>query len=257
MNIDHPLSGKRIVVTRPRGQAAPFIDKIEKAGGTAYAVPLIAFRMHEDIQDEAVLNQLFTYDWIIITSKNGVDFFMKKVKKVGMDIKTVPAKFAAIGTKTAEALKRYGITVSYIPKRFSADDVAQDIETGRFTPKNALIPKGNLARDLIGETIRNTGAAADDWVVYETYFPEKEKEALLDLIRHEQIDMYTFTSPSAVRHFIHTLNEAEEPLPKADFACIGPVTKIEAEKYGIKVSICPDEYTIDALVSDMIYYYKE
>ncbi|MGG3450830.1 uroporphyrinogen-III synthase [Domibacillus aminovorans] len=255
--MDQPLSGKRIVVTRPAGQAAPFIGKIEKAGGTAYAVPLIAFRMYEDIQDEAVLNQLFTYDWIIITSKNGVDFFMKKVEEMGVDIKDIPAKFAAIGTKTAESLERYGLMVSYIPKRFSADDLAKDIETGRFVPKNALIPKGNLARDLIGETIRKTGAAADDWIVYETYFPEKEKEALLHLIRHEQIDMYTFTSPSAVRHFISTLNEAEEPIPEADFACIGPVTKKEAEKYGMTISICPDEYTTDSLVSDMIYYYKE
>jgi uroporphyrinogen-III synthase len=254
VNKDHPLSGKRIVVTRPAGQAAPFIDKIEKAGGTAYAVPLIAFRMCEDSQDETILNQLRTYDWIILTSKNGVDFFMKKA---GAYVKQLPAKFAAIGTKTAKAIEAYGVMVSYIPERFSADDLAEEMKQGLFLPEKALIPKGNLSRSLIGDTIRRSGKEADDWIVYETYFPEEEKAKLLHLIRHEQIDMYTFTSPSAVRHFIHTLNESHEPIPKADFACIGPVTKKEAEKYGMTISICPDEYTIDSLVCDMSHYYKE
>ncbi|OMP67536.1 uroporphyrinogen-III synthase [Domibacillus epiphyticus] len=257
MKTDQPLSGKRIVVTRPAGQAAPFIDKIEKAGGTAYAVPLIAFRMCEDIRDDEVLSQLFTYDWIIITSKNGAEFFIEKLSRSNIEVKKIPSKFAAIGTKTAKVLEKYGVTVSYIPDRFSADDLANDIIAGRFTPRKALIPKGNLARDIIGHTIRQTGAAADDWIVYETYFPDDEKVKLLDLIRRKQADMFTFTSPSAVRHFIQTIKEENEPIPKADFACIGPVTKQEALKYGLAVSVCPEEYTIDALVEEMSSFYEE
>ncbi|OLN23502.1 hypothetical protein BTO30_05960 [Domibacillus antri] len=257
MNAEQPLAGKHIVVTRPAGQAAPFIGKIEEAGGTAYAVPLIAFRMCEDIRDEAVLNQLFTYDWVIITSKNGADFFMKKVGQAGVDVRTLPAKFAAIGSKTAAVLEQYGVEVSHIPKRFSADDLVKEINNGRYMPKKALIPKGSLARDIIGETIRRSGAQAHDWIVYETYFPEDKKAELLDLIRHKAIDMYTFTSPSAVRHFVQIVNEGNEPIPAADFACIGPVTKKEAEKYGLAVSVCPEEYTMEALVQEMSDYYRE
>jgi uroporphyrinogen-III synthase len=147
--------------------------------------------------------------------------------------------------------------VSYIPERFSADDLAEEMKQGLFLPEKALIPKGNLSRSLIGDTIRRSGKEADDWIVYETYFPEEEKAKLLDLIRHEQIDMYTFTSPSAVRHFIETLKEADEPVPVAFFACIGPVTKKEALKRGLTISVCPEEYTIDALVQEISDFYRE
>lgn len=249
-----PLSGKRIAVTRPAGQAAPFIGKIEKAGGTAYAVPLIAFRKYSSGQDETVLKKLHTYDWIILTSKNGVDFFMQKA---GHLVKNTPAKFAAIGKKTAKAIESYGFPVSYIPQQFSAEGLAEEIEKGLFLPETALIPKGNMARGMIAEAICRMGKKADDWIVYETYFPEEEKKKLIQLIQSAEIDMYTFTSPSAVRHFMKVLTEENEKLPNAHFACIGPVTKQEAVKFGVTVSICPSEYTIDALVCEMSKFYKE
>lgn len=249
-----PLAGKRIVVTRPAGQSAPFIGKIEKAGGTAYAVPLIAFKEAFDQQDEKMLSRLHTYDWIIFTSKNGVDFFMRKA---GSRLQELDVKWAAIGTKTAKAMNAYGLTVSYMPLSFSADDVADEIQSGRFSPRNALIPKGNLARSLVGQAIRQNGGQADDWIVYETYFPEEAKRSMLELIRSKGADMYTFTSPSAVRHFAAILTSAGEPLPAADYAVIGPVTEKEAKAFGIPVSISPEEYTVDALMKEITTYYKE
>lgn len=249
-----PLADKRIVVTRPAGQAAPFIGKIEKAGGTAYAVPLIAFRQFDDEQDEAILSSLHTYDWILFTSKNGVDFFMQKA---GHLLDGIEAKWAAIGTQTAKAMASYGLPVSYMPARFSADDLAEEIKKGLFMPEKVLIPKGNLARSLIGDTICQTGKRADDWTVYETYFPKEEQANLLKLIRTEKMDMFTFTSPSAVRHFMKTLQEAGEPLPDADYGVIGPVTEKEALSFGMPISVCPAEFTIDALVSEISEFYKE
>ena len=249
-----PLAGKRIVVTRPAGQAAPFIGKIEKAGGTAFAVPLIAFRAVEDGQDEAILNNLHTYDWILFTSKNGVDFFMQKTAPF---LDKVKAKWAAIGTQTAQAIASYGLPVSYMPSRFSADHLAEEIQKGVFLPERVLIPKGSLARNLIADTIRQAGKQADDWVVYETYFPTEEQTNLLKIIRTEKVDMFTFTSPSAVRHFMKTLQEADETLPNTDYGVIGPVTEKEALSFGIPISVCPAEFTVEALVREISKFYKE
>ncbi|WP_309089635.1 uroporphyrinogen-III synthase [Domibacillus sp.] len=249
-----PLAGKRIVVTRPRGQAAPFIGKIEEAGGTAYAVPLIAFRVFEDGQEEAILASLHTYDWILFTSKNGVDFFMQKA---GHLLHRIRAKWAAIGTQTAKAAASYGLSVSYMPRRFSAEDVAEDIRKGCFLPEKVLIPKGSMARSLIADTVRKAGRQADEWLVYETYFPADERAHLLKLIRTEKVDMITFTSPSAVRHFMQILKQAQEPLPRTDYGVIGRVTEKEAAACGIPVSVCPTVFTIDALVKEMSRFYKE
>ncbi|WP_050181198.1 uroporphyrinogen-III synthase [Domibacillus robiginosus] len=249
-----PLAGKRIVVTRPRGQAAPFIGKIEEAGGTAYAVPLIAFRPSQDRQEEAILAALHTYDWILFTSKNGVDFFMQKA---GHLLHKIGAKWAAIGTQTARAAEAYGLSVSYMPGRFSAEDMAEEIRNGLFLPKKMLVPKSSMARSVIADTVRQSGGQADEWIVYETYFPADEKEHLLEVIRMEKIDMITFTSPSAVRHFMQILKQSQEPLPDTDYGVIGRVTKKEALSNGIRVAVCPAVFTIDALVEEMGQFYKE
>lgn len=249
-----PLAGKRIVVTRPRGQAAPFIGKIEEAGGTAYAVPLIAFRPCTDGREEAVLAGLHTYDWILFTSQNGVNFFMQQA---GHLLHKIRAKWAAIGTQTARAAASHGLSVSYTPDRFSAEDLADEIKQGFFVPEKLLIPKGSMARSLIAETVRQAGRQADEWIVYETYFPLEERENLLKLICTENVDMITFTSPSAVRHFMQTLQGAQMPLPKTDYGVIGQVTKKEALSVGIPISVCPAEFTIDALVKEISRFYKE
>lgn len=250
-----PLKGKHILITRPRGQAASFIDKIEAAGGIAHAVPLIAFRPAYDKREAAIVDQLNTYEWIILTSKNGVRFFFQRLEH--LDIRgRLTAKFAAIGTKTAEALKEYGFQAQYVPQKFSADHFAKEIEAGCFRAGKALIPKGNLARKKIAATLRQQGAIVDEWIVYETIFPEEEKRRLIRLLQEKPIDVITFTSPSAVQHFAAAVAEAGIR-PSALIACIGPVTKKSAKKHGLSVAICPEEYTIDALAAKINHYYRE
>ncbi|WP_203361592.1 uroporphyrinogen-III synthase [Bacillus sp. REN10] len=256
MTVRLPLGNKRILVTRPRGQAAPFIDKIKAAGGIAYAVPLIAFRAVQAPNEAIVVSKLYTYDWIVLTSKNGVDFFFQQLEKMGVDRKRISARFVAIGTKTAAVLQEYGFQADYIPEKFSADQLAKEIELGLFQAQNVLIPKGNLARTTIAEALRKQGAQVEEWIVYETFFPKEEKSRLLQLLQSERLDVITFTSPSAVRHFMNAIEEANLSL-SAVIACIGPVTEAVVKKFGLSVSICPEEYTIEALIEEMAQYFRK
>ncbi|PAQ16691.1 uroporphyrinogen III synthase [Bacillaceae bacterium SAOS 7] len=256
MSTLQPLHNKHILVTRPRGQAAPFIDKIKAAGGIAYAVPLIAFQAIQASNESVVVNKLCTYDWIILTSKNGVDFFFQRLEEMGVDRTRISARFAAIGTKTAAVLQEYGFTADYIPEKFSADQLAKEIELGLFQAQNVLIPKGNLARTTIAEALRKQGVHVDEWIVYETFFPKEEKRRLVQLLQNERLDVITFTSPSAVRHFIDVIEEVDFSL-SAVIACIGPVTEAAVKKFGLSVSICPQEYTIEALITEMAQYFRK
>ncbi|WP_338750451.1 uroporphyrinogen-III synthase [Bacillus sp. FJAT-52991] len=256
MTASQPLGNKHILVTRPKGQAAPFIDKIKAAGGIAYAVPLIAFRPVHATGEAGVVKQLCTYDWIILTSKNGVDFFFQRLKELGVDRTQIPARFAAIGTKTAAVLQEYGVKADYIPEKFSADQLAKEIELGLFQAQKVLIPKGNLARTTIAEALRKKGVQTDEWIVYETFFPVEEKSRLVDLLQKNQMDVITFTSPSAVRHFMDAVKEADISL-SAVIACIGPVTEAAVKKFALPVSICPEEYTIEALITEMAQYFRK
>ncbi|GLY10135.1 uroporphyrinogen-III synthase [Pseudobacillus badius] len=259
MTSSQPLSGKHIVVTRPRGQAASFIDKIEAAGGMVHFVPMLAFRSFSDGQETKRLQQLPTYDWIIVTSKNGVDFFFQQLKEKGIDYNTViKSRFAAIGTKTAEVLQSYGFHAEYIPEKFSADQFAEEISRGHFKAEKVLIPKGNLARTAIADALRAKGMTADEWIVYETYFPEEEKRHVMDLLTSNQTDVLTFTSPSAVRHFMEAAEEANiHTLQDSVVACIGPVTKKEADRFGLHTQICPEVYTSESLAEAIARYFRK
>lgn len=245
-----PLSGKRVLITRPARQAASFCHMIEQAGGTAIAVPLIAFR---EAEGEPV-RSFDRYDWIVVTSKNGMDFLMKRV---GDPARLAHVKWAAIGSKTAEAIESYGFAVSYKPAAYTADQLVEEIRAGLFLPERALLPKGNLARDIIGKAIRAQGKQADDWIVYETFFPEEQRDQLIQAVQTGNIEMYTFTSPSAVRHFYEALQAADVPIPAADYAVIGPVTEKEMRVYGLPVHVRAEPYTTKALCEAIVTYYKE
>lgn len=258
MTSGEPLSGKHVLVTRPRGQAAAFINKIEAAGGAVHFAPLLAFRSFSDEREAERLRQLPTYDWIILTSKNGVDFFFQRLERRGINRAEIKARFAAIGTKTAVVLKSYGFEVAYIPEKFSADHFAKEISKGSFEAKKVLIPKGNLARTAIADALRKKGMTADEWIVYETYFPEEEKEQLIDLLQSKKTDVITFTSPSSVRHFMEAAEKAGiHTFDHSIVACIGPVTKQEADRFGLQTQICPDVYTSESLAEAIARYFRK
>ncbi|MBM7648920.1 uroporphyrinogen-III synthase [Bacillus ectoiniformans] len=253
-----PLLGKQILITRPIGQSAVFADMIEEAGGVAHVVPLIAFRPFQDEHEHQYLQLLHTYDWMILTSKNGVDYFFSRLKKAGIDLNSLTNRFAVIGTKTEEALRQYGYSAEFMPGKFSADDFAKSIDSGAFSGKKVLIPKGNLARETIAAACRKHGIEADEWIVYETYFPKEEKQRLLSLLTEEKIDVITFTSPSAVRHFVQACEEGSYSLPDDRLiACIGPVTEKAAIQAGMNVRMSPEEYTVHALTKQIINYFRE
>ncbi|MEK4028636.1 uroporphyrinogen-III synthase [Pseudobacillus sp. FSL P4-0506] len=258
MTPGRPLAGKHVLVTRPRGQAASFIDKIETAGGIVHFVPLIAFQSFSDDREEEWLQQLSTYDWIILTSKNGVDFFFQQLKNRNIDRTVIRGRFAAIGTKTAAVLQNYGFHAEYIPEKFSADQFVEEITGGRFEAKKVLIPKGNLARTAIADALREKGMTADEWIVYETYFPEEANQQLIDLLVTNKADILTFTSPSAVRHFMKAIKEVGmHTLEHSVVACIGPVTKKEADRFGLHTQICPEVYTSESLAEAIARYFRK
>ncbi|HZG70957.1 MAG TPA: uroporphyrinogen-III synthase [Chondromyces sp.] len=235
------------------------MNKIKELGGIPHSVPLIGFRNFMDSKEDVYLSQIFTYDWLIFTSKNGVDFFFQKLKENRVDYHALNARIAVIGTKTNAALEKYGFRAQFIPDGFSAEHFAEHAVKNSFQANRVLIAKGNLARDLIARMLRGIGIEVDEWIVYETYLPKGESLRLVNVLKKETIDVVALTSPSTVRHFIQSVgrHEFSQLKPKPVIACIGPVTKKEAERFGLDVAICPEEYTTDALIEEICRYYKE
>ncbi|MFK4997558.1 uroporphyrinogen-III synthase [Bacillus sp. N9] len=113
---------------------------IATVGGIPHMVPLIDFRSHEDMNAPTFIHQLLEYDWIIFTSKNGVDYFFHHIHNV-VDIaqfKNSAVRFAVVGEKTKEALDRYNLDSRFMPSVYTAEDFAreyftQDVQAKKYS----------------------------------------------------------------------------------------------------------------------------
>ncbi|CAM3935525.1 uroporphyrinogen-III synthase [Lederbergia lenta] len=256
-----PLAGRHVLITRGSNQGEKFCMDVASAGGIPYMVPLIDFRAHEDINAPNFINQIAQYDWIIFTSKNGVDYFFQHINgHIDPSIlRRSHIQFAVVGEKTREALDRYNIPSRFMPNVYTAEDFSREYFEQELTAKKVLIPKGNLASKTIAEGFRSHNIVADEWIVYDTYYPTKNTDKLVRLLSEDRLDVVAFTSPSTFNHFNKIIEEyhIDFRTKKLKIASIGTVTKRTVEQAGFEVSICPDTFTIDSMFVELCDYFAE
>ena len=251
-----PLFGRRVLVTRPRDQAADLIDRLTAFGAEPIAAPMIRIAPPDDpgpllrAADAAA-----TFDWIVFTSTNAVDAFMTALLDGQRDVRALKGPLlCAVGLATADKLKQYGINVDLVPHEFRAEAVIAALgEHGSLAGSRVLLPRADIGRDTILDHVRQAGALVTDVVAYRTIAEEPQRDSGPDVYRmllEGHIDVVTFTSPSAVRNFaaIYGAEPAADLLKNTVVATIGPVTAEAAHKLGINVSVQPATYTVTALV---------
>ncbi|MBB6633895.1 uroporphyrinogen-III C-methyltransferase [Cohnella thailandensis] len=259
-----PLFGRRILVTRARSQASELADRIDELGGEPYEFPVIETRLPDRPETvEAIrtaISEAESYDWVILTSVNGVEFFFRWLELTGTDIRRFHrAEFAAVGPKTAEALRKRGIVPSALPERFRAESLLDSLGERVKAGQKALLPRGDLARELLPRELEALGVESVSLDVYETVPAGRKDEFLLEMLQEGGIHAITFTSSSTVINLLAALREmgVEEPaelLAGTKIACIGPVTAKTAEENGLAVTVRAESYTLDGLVQALIEY---
>src|SRR5580658_595439 len=82
-NENHPLTGTRILVGRSRHQAGSLSTSLRSLGASVIEIPFIEIREPQSYAplDQALKN-LATYDWLILTSVNGVEAMWQRVRKL-------------------------------------------------------------------------------------------------------------------------------------------------------------------------------
>lgn len=220
MNPVQPLKDYQVLITRGKGQADGLKESIEKNGGTPLLVPLLEFTLPDHLEDvQQRLEELLTYDWIILTSQNGVDFFFKLLGDQPLNL----PKIAVIGSKTEAALKRHGYKADFVPAQFVAEGFVAEFNTRLDPGARVLLAKGNLARAVIAEAINEAGASCDEVIIYHTVLPRSSEKKLVRLIKNHEIDIITFTSSSTVNHFLQIMkrHELDTYIDRIIIACIG------------------------------------
>lgn len=258
-----PLFGLRVLVTRPRAQAAELVERLTALGADAIEAPMIRIDPPED--PSALLRAAAepgAFDWIVFTSVNAVEAFMHALLDGERDVRALKGpRLCTVGSGTAERLARYGIKVDLVPGEFRAEAVLQALASR--TPlegTRVLLPRADIGREVIVDQLRTAGALVTDVVAYQTTIEDSPRAGDPDVYRmllEGRIDVVTFASPSAVRNFarIYGAEPAADLLKTTVVATIGPVTAEAATQLGIAVTVRPATFTVPALVDAIAAHY--
>ncbi len=236
-----PLKGRRILVTRARGQAEDLLSLLCGRGAVPVMLPLIRIEPTGDpARIEASLEVLDTYDWVVFTSTNGVERFFDHLAG-----RAFTPQAAAVGPATAAALQAHGVATAFIPSQHTGKALALELPVSR----RILLPCAADHADDAARLLRASGARVDELPIYRTVAEEPGVEDLAGL--EHGVDAVLFFSGSAVRSFsalAYKTPMLADLLSRAVVGCIGFSTTQSAREAGIEVDVVPREHTSEALV---------
>jgi uroporphyrinogen III methyltransferase / synthase len=257
-----PLFGKRIVVTRAREQASSFLAGLKELGASCIEFPTIEIIPPDDWAPiDNAIERIKEYNWLIFTSVNGVKYFYKRLFENSKDVRALKdIRVCAIGPKTAEEVKEYGIIPDMMPPEYRAEAVIELFKKLKAEDLKILLPRAKEAREILPDELRKMGAEVDVVDAYQTVMPKNRVALISKMLEAHEIDMITFTSSSTVTNFMgmfgNNADQVKEFLKDVDIASIGPITSETARKLGLKVTVEPTSYTIDALTDVIVRRYS-
>ena len=252
---NRPLFGKRIVVTRTRHQAGGLTKQLSQLGADVIELPTIKITQPTNLMEFGELVQdCYTYDWIIFSSPNGVDAFFTMFYKLYSDARSIGgAKIACIGPGTAEKVKEYHLAVDLMPDKYVAEGLVEKFRKDESIEHlKVLWVRAEEAREVIARDLSKMGAIVDEALAYRTVPEREDNQSAIARMTDEGADMITFTSSSTVECFFALGLE----LPKGiKIASIGPVTSDAIRARGLKIDIEAKEHSIPGLVKAIEKHY--
>ncbi len=274
-----PLAGRRILVTRAAHQAGKLSGRLRAFGAEPVEVPLLEIHPPRsfDPLDQALRN-LAGYAWILFTSANTVRAVASRASELGIALtgfgsqephdlyrrspdrlsRESPdsrhARIAAVGSATAEALAKEGLTVSLVPERYVAEGLIESLSAqGHLAGQRILLARAEFARDVIPGALRSAGAQVDVVDAYRNVLPAIAAE-LLHAALVQPVAAALFTSSSTAEHLAEAARQAGLPFPLPGVAAIsiGPVTSETLRDLGWPPAAEADPHDIPGLLNALI-----
>jgi uroporphyrinogen-III synthase len=262
------LSGVRVLVGRARHQVGTLSAVLRKLGATVIEIPFIEIRKPRSFRGlDSALKKLEEYDWLILTSVNGVEAMWARMESLRLTkADWGGVRVAAIGPATKKAIEQRGVQVDVVPKEYVAESVVRSLKN-KVKGKRVLLVRAKVARDVIPRELRKAGARVEVVEAYETIVPQASRKRLRSLLGSSRRcpHVVTFTSSSTARNFVELLGGSRtakltlaalrgrgRPPHTVRFASIGPVTSSTLRELGLGVDIAAKKFTIPGLVDAIV-----
>lgn len=259
-----PLSGQTVLVTRSVGQASDFRNSLEAKGARVLEMAALEIGPPSswDFLDEAIA-QIQTFDWLILTSANGVQYFLERLQARGKDARALAGlKIAVVGRKTAAHLKQWGLMPDFIPPNYIADELVNHFPEKTWDGLRCLFPRVESGgRDVLVQELSAKGVDVVEVPAYQSQCPATVDPHILQALQQQDIDIITFSSSKTVTHFWQLLRKSPPPdqcehwleaLETVKIASIGPQTSQTCLQLLRRVDIEAHEYTLDGLIETIV-----
>jgi uroporphyrinogen III methyltransferase/synthase len=254
-----PLNNKTILVTRAAEQSSQFSELLIEKGAKVLEMPALEITAPSswELLDNA-LGKINEFHWLILTSANGVEYFLKRLKKLGKDVRILGnIKIAVVGKKTALTLEKYHLKPDFIPPNFVADSLIEHFPDNLANLKILFPRVESGGRDILVKELTQTGAEIIEVPVYQSSCPQKIDPKILEFFQKNKIDIVTFASSKTVKNFVTLLTSSgklnlENLLKNVKIASIGPQTSHTCQELLGRVDIEAEEYTLEGLTKQLI-----
>ncbi|HEX4424247.1 MAG TPA: uroporphyrinogen-III synthase [Terriglobales bacterium] len=261
MKTKQSLAGLRVLVGRARHQASALSAGLRALGAEVIEIPFIEIRKPRSYKPlDSALKHLDEYDWLILTSVNGVDALWERATKLRLKKKQFKhLQIAAIGPATSKRIEKHGLKVDIVPEEYVAESVVKSLRK-QIKGKRVLLARARIARDVIPRELRKLGAQVDVVEAYETVIPKSSRSRLRAVLKdpRRRPNVITFTSSSTVKNFVALVDKPlRSTFAGIQFASIGPITSSTLRELVLRVDIEAKDYTIPGLVKAVISLKKK
>ena len=188
-------------------------------------------------------------DCVVFTSATGAEIALRDERVAELLGRSV---LATIGPRTREALEERGLKVAVVPESFSSRGLAHSLAP-RF--KRVLLLRSARGSPELVAILEEAGVEIDEVHLYDI---APSKDPRLDwLILWGMPDFFAFTSGSTAKNLIERAKELgaeddlRERLARSKVAAIGPPTRAELERLGVRVDVVPERYTFEAMLKEI------
>lgn len=252
-----PLAGQTILVTRAASQASAFTEMLQAQGATVLDFPALEITPPSSWAAlDGAIAQLEQFDWLILTSANGVNYFFERLQAAGKDSRALAGvKIAVVGKKTAKILGHYHLSPDFIPPNYVADSLVAAFPEPLHGQK-ILFPRVETGgRKLLMQELTAQGASLTEVPAYQSGCPIAIAPAAATALAQGQVDIITFASSKTVKNVQQLLTQVpgiDPQLPHICLASIGPQTSVTCQDCFGRVDLEAEEYTLDGLTAAMI-----
>lgn len=203
-----PLSGRRIVLTRPAEQNTALANRIQALGGEPILFPVLVIGEIADRDALAdAVERLASCDLAVFVSPNAVSRVMPLVHARGGWPSGLAA--ATVGPASAAVLDEHGVSRVIVPQdRFDSEHLLALLPTD-MSGKRVFIFRGQGGRPLLGDTLRRRGAQVE---YVSCYTRTRPQEVELPDAMKRPVDAIVVTSSEGLRNLIDMLGAAARPV---------------------------------------------